>query len=116
MLLFTAIDFLFSIVKADGSLSTRPVVDGRLGFFPVWDHYEQYCCEHFCGVLANMYTPFYWRYTQARRLTSPDGPKFFFLMEVWVVYNVVLVFGVQHSDSVTQVYVCSFPLWCITVY
>ena len=40
-----------------------------------------------------------------------------FFIEVWLIYNVVLVSGVQQSDSVTRMYTFfsySFPLWFIT--
>ena len=44
----------------------------------------------------------------------------FFKIEVYLIYNVGLVSGIQLSDSVVHIYTysfsCSFPLWFITGY
>ena len=45
---------------------------------------------------------------------------FSFFIEVWLIYNVVLISAVQQSDSVIHIYIhsflYSFPLWFITGY
>ena len=42
--------------------------------------------------------------------------SFVFKIEVWLIYNVVLVAGIQQSDSIIYLYIIFFRLFSIIVY
>ena len=40
----------------------------------------------------------------------------FFLIDIWLIYNVMLISGVQHSDSVTHTYIFITYIYILHTY